>query len=60
MAHETRSLGLAFLLSLVLVSGVAVAANLLLPPRKSQTACTTPGDTTCVSQIHPIVTSWLF
>ncbi|ALM09828.1 MAG: hypothetical protein PeribacterA2_0444 [Candidatus Peribacter riflensis] len=40
MSHDTRSVGLALLLSLLLVTSVAVAANLFFASSVSQTACT--------------------
>ena len=39
MTKNTRSVGLAFLLSALLVSGVAVAANLLFANQIVQAAC---------------------
>ncbi len=39
MTKNTRSIGLAFLLSALLVSGVAVAANLLFANQIVQAAC---------------------
>lgn len=40
MAHETRSLGLSFLLSLLLVAGVAFAGKTLFAPTSDTTLTT--------------------
>lgn len=47
MSRDTRSVGLAFLLSVLLVMSVAVAANLLLAPPVIQTACPSSYSLSC-------------
>jgi len=39
MPKETRTIGLAFLLSLLIVAGVALASRSLFAPKTSATAC---------------------
>lgn len=48
MFHNLRSIGFAFLLSLILVSGVSVAANLLLSADVAQSACYQSYSLACV------------
>jgi len=39
MPRDTRNIGLAFLLSILLVAGVAMAGNLLFSPTEIAAAC---------------------